>query len=331
MTGMPGFLETRELAENYQRCREYTRAHASTFYFASFFLPRQKRMAAYAVYAFCRYADNLVDASAVMQNQTRALRGLDALRDQLRYLYSSSPHLDPKLMALRDTVITYEIPGQYFVDLLRGLAMDIDRRRHATFGELRDYCYCVASTVGLIMARIFGVADPISLQRAEDLGIAMQLTNILRDVGEDLHRGRIYLPEDELQRFEHSETQLHRMVVSDSFRDLMHFQIARARDYYATGMQGIAELPGDGSRFCARLMATTYSRILDDIEKHDYDVFSRRAHVPFHRKCSIAAASALQITASRHHASAPAWDKHSSPHRRHDAIPQPDNEYSWIR
>jgi phytoene synthase len=327
MSGLPGFLETRELAENYQRCMEYTRAHASTFYFASFFLPAEKRKAAFAVYSFCRYADNIVDASTVTAQRHRGANGIDSLRDQLRYLYSSSAHMDTKLIALRDTVMRYEIPERYFLDLLRGLTMDLDGRQYASFEDVKDYCYCVASTVGLIMARIFGVSSQGALQHAENLGIAMQLTNILRDIGEDLRRGRVYLPMRELEHFGYPASDLSRMLVTDSFRSLMQFQIGRARDYYRKGVGGITTLPRDGSQFCARLMATTYSRILDDIEANDYDVFLRRAHVPFSRKCAIAASSAFRLISPGR----PTSSGSVHIHQTRDPLPEPNNEYSWIQ
>jgi phytoene synthase len=283
---MHGFLEFEELHRNYEQCKKYTRQYARTFYFASHVLPKQKRYAAYAVYAFCRYADEIVDSPLFDAHQAR--QRLDDLREQLRRLYQHSPLMDARLRALQDTVMRYGIPQEYFVDLLRGVEMDLDRRRFATFEELQQYCYCVASTVGLIMARIFGVSDESALASAVDLGTAMQLTNILRDVGEDLQRGRIYLPEDELNRFGYSPAQLTQGILNDEFRNLMRFNIERARWYYQQADRGIPCLTDDGSRFCVRLMRRTYARILDDIERYDYDVFHRRAYVPGWKKLTIA-------------------------------------------
>lgn len=158
---MVGFLEVEEIERTYLRCRDYTRRHAKSFYFASHILPVEKRKAAFAIYAFCRYADNIVDDSALVPDDARARKRLDELRDQLRRVYSHSPSMDPKLLAFRDTVLKYGIPQEYFLDLLRGVEMDLTKRTYATFAELREYCYCVASVVGLMMTRIFGATDPV--------------------------------------------------------------------------------------------------------------------------------------------------------------------------
>jgi phytoene synthase len=290
---MEGFLEIRDTQANFEECRLYTRAHARTFYFASHVLPRAKRQAAYAVYAFCRFADNIVDASQTPEARAQAAARLRSLRDQLRYVYSFSPLMDRRLLAFRDTVFAYRIPREYFSDLLRGVELDIEPRPPATFEELKDYCYCVASVVGLIMARIFGVSDERALAHAADLGTAMQLTNILRDIGEDRRMGRVYLPEEEMRAFGLSDKDLAGERVSPQFVAFMKFQIERARGYYAEGALGIPLLTGDGSRFCVRLMSRTYARILDVIEKNGYDVFRRRAHVSPLRKVMLLAGAAL--------------------------------------
>jgi 15-cis-phytoene synthase len=276
---MVGFLEIRETKANAEECRLYTRSHAKTFYFASHVLPLEKRNAAYAVYAFCRYADNIVDIALFPEARTHAAARLNALRDQLRFVYSFSPLMDRRLLAFREAVFTYQIPQEYFSDLLRGVEMDLAPRRFASFAELKEYCYCVASVVGLIMARIFGVTDAGALAHASDLGTAMQLTNILRDVGEDLRMGRVYIPDEDLRAFGVSDDDLAAGRRTIGFTAMMKFEIERARHYYAEGARGIPALPGDGSRFCVRLMSRTYARILDSIEMNEYDVFGRRASV----------------------------------------------------
>lgn len=290
---MNGFLEVRELNENYEQCKAYTRHHAKSFYFSSHVLPAEKRKAAYAVYAFCRFADEIADNAAAMNDHLQAQRRLAELRNQLNYVYANSPLMSQKLLAFKETVFRYGIPKQYFLDLLRGVEMDLEKTRFETFAELKDYCYCVASVVGLIMTRIFGVADEAALDHAEDLGTAMQLTNILRDIGEDYQRDRIYLPLDELRRFNYPEEELSQGVVNENFIRMMKFQIERARTYYASAAQGIPQLTNDGSRFCVRLMSGTYSRILDAIEDNRYDVFSERAYVPVLTKTRIALGAML--------------------------------------
>lgn len=290
---MVGFLEVEKTGDNYEACRLYTRTWARTFYFASHVLPKEKRNASYAVYAFCRYADNIIDESRASDGPARPLKRLQALRDQLRYVYTHSELMSPKLLAFRETVMAYDIPEEYFQDLLRGVEMDLLKTRYETFDELREYCYCVASVVGLMMTRILGVSDPRALARAEDLGIAMQLTNILRDVGEDYARGRIYLPMEEVRAAGMGEREIADGVVNGRFTLLMQGQIARAREYYRRAGEGIRMLPADGSRFCVRLMSGAYAKILDAIERNGYDVFSRRAFVPLGRKLLVAAAALL--------------------------------------
>ena len=283
---MAGRVDT-TLQQGYLECRRQTRQHARTFFFASHVLPVEKRSAAYAVYAFCRRADNVVD------HRTTGTPGADlvALRSDLDDVYGGGGTLEPASLALRDTVERYGIPREYFEDLLRGVEMDLSITRYATFAELEDYCYCVASVVGLMMSRVFGVSEPSALERALEMGTAMQLTNILRDVGEDYRMGRIYLPQSELEAFGYGEEDLAQGRVDQRFVRLMTFQIDRAREYYRRAAPGIEHIPDDGSRSCARLMSSTYAGILDRIEANGYDVFGRRAVVPLAGKLRIAAAT----------------------------------------
>jgi phytoene synthase len=273
------------IAGTYDEARRYTRTHAKSFYFASHVLPREKRRAAYAVYAFCRFADNVADE----WSETDRKAGLDLLRIQLHRVYAGSDEMDAGLQSFRETVERYAIPEEYFLDLFRGMEMDLVRSRYETFAELEDYCYCVASVVGLIMAKVFGVTAPEADRHARDLGTAMQLTNILRDIREDLGRDRVYLPKDELRAFSVSTEELQQGILTPQFTSLMAMQVARARDYYASGRDGLKYIPDDGSRYCARLMSDIYSGILERIEWQSYDVFSRRAMVPVWEKLRIAA------------------------------------------
>jgi phytoene synthase len=287
---------TPALGDDFRLCQEDTRTHARSFYFASHVLPKGKRRASYAIYSFCRTADNIVDSPGESLQDGLALKRLDSLREDLNRAYSADPP-GGKLEALADTVQRYKIPRRHFHDLLRGVAMDVSKTRYATFEELNEYCYCVASVVGLMMTHVFGFADDRALTHATHLGTAMQLTNILRDVGEDYRLGRIYLPEEDLRRFGIDEAAVARGEVSGRFRALMQFQIARAREYYAKGDLGIPLLTNDGSRYCVRLMSATYSGILRAIEENEYDVFRRRAYVPTAQKLLIAARTALRPAA----------------------------------
>jgi phytoene synthase len=273
-----------------EQAREMTRRYAKTFYFASHALPPEKRQAAYALYSFCRYVDNIAD-EATDSEGARVL--LHDVRRRLDEVYDAG-HRVARWTVLQETVERYGIPKEYFLDLIEGVEMDLAGTRCRTFAELRKYCYHVASVVGLMMARILQPDDGDALSCAEDLGTAMQLTNILRDVGEDYGMQRIYLPGDEMEEWGLAEDVLAGQKVTPAFRAFMQFNIARARAFYRRAESGIRALPDDGSRFCVRLMSTLYGRILNSIEANGYDVFNRRAHVPVSEKLRLAAAITLR-------------------------------------
>ncbi|MEI9998067.1 MAG: phytoene/squalene synthase family protein [Verrucomicrobiota bacterium] len=273
-------------------CRQMTRHHAKTFYFASHVLPRQKRADAYTVYAFCRHADDEVDLAPDEAARTKAIARLRIL---LRVAYGSGAEdaarerALPWLPAFAETIRRRAIPKRYFEDLITGVELDRSRVRIATWEELDRYCYLVAGVVGLIMVHVLTAPAPELLRPAQDLGTAMQLTNILRDVGEDLARDRVYLPAEELARHRLGDADLAAGRRDDLFRALMREQIDRARDYYRAAEPGIRALPNDGSRYCARLMSTIYSAILIEIERADYEVYRRRQRVALPKKVWLAA------------------------------------------
>jgi phytoene synthase len=275
-------------------CRAVTRHHAKSFYFASHVLPPQKREDAYAVYAFCRHVDDQVDLAPDEAAKTQAITQLTTL---LNVAYRTDvPAVGretgpPWLPAFTETIRRRAIPKAYFGDLLKGVAMDLGRVRIQTWTDLDLYCYRVASVVGLIMVHILTDPAPELLRPARDLGTAMQLTNILRDIGEDWQRDRVYLPADELARYRLSDEDIAKQRNDELFRAMMRSQIDRARDYYRAAEPGILALPNDGSRYCARLMSTIYGAILDEIERADYEVFDRRARVSRWRKIRLAAAT----------------------------------------
>ena len=291
------------VADPFRASREETRRHAKSFYFASHVLPRQKRMAAYALYAFCRYVDNVVDDIPVEGTAAPSISRIDEVREQLDFVYAQSPSMHPRLLAFRETVCAFQIPKELFLDLLRGAKMDLTVQRYATFSELEEYCYRVASTVGLMMARVLGFADDRALVYARHLGTAMQLTNILRDVDEDFQRGRIYLPAEEMHRFGVTDRHLRDHVADEQWDRFMRYQIARARQFYAMAEPGIALLTKDGSQYCVRLMSRIYEGILADIENHGNNVFGYRAHVPLWKKLVIASGALLAPGSSRKDAS----------------------------
>ena len=178
-------------------------------------------------------------------------------------------------LALHDTINSYGIPRVYLEEVINGVEMDITKTRYSTFEELSEYCYRVASTVGLICIEIFGYTDPSARQHAIDLGLAMQLTNILRDVDEDLERDRLYIPGEDLARFGCSEEDILLRRTSDGFRDMMRFQVERARDYFQRGRR-LLPLLSPRSRTCPAMLHGLYSRLLDRIEAAEYNVFGER-------------------------------------------------------
>ena len=268
-----------------------TRHHAKTFYFASHVLPQQKQSDAYSVYAFCRYVDDQVDLAP---DETARLRAFADLSHLLHAAYTTGGDAKsfekslPWLLSFRETIERRAIPASYFEDLIKGVEMDRGRVRLQTWEELDSYCYHVASVVGLIMVHVLTEPLPELLKPARDLGTAMQLTNILRDILEDWERDRIYLPADELEKFGLSEKDIAAKHVDESFKAMMRFQIERARDFYRRAEPGIAALPADGSRFCARLMSAVYGAILDEIERTNYQVYRGRVRVSLARKLSLA-------------------------------------------
>lgn len=265
-----------------QLAQTITKKYAKTFYFASRFLKRDKRNAAYAVYALCRISDEAVDA----KENTQPGQSLKMLKEIIGSAYGSLALENTLLEAFRETVNKYGIPKKYFDELIAGMDMDLSVNRYKNFAELYEYCYRVAGVVGLIMLQIFGYEDLRAQNYAVDLGIAMQLTNILRDVKEDFLRGRIYLPEDEMGRFGVTQADISAGRLNDNFKKLLKFQVARARQYYANSKPGIKMISDPGSRFVTCAMADIYSGILNSIEKNSYDIFSKRARVGLSGKIS---------------------------------------------
>ncbi len=256
----------------YQLCKRITREHSRTFFLASSLLPKPKRRAAWALYAFCRVTDDIVDNS---QDNER-LKKLYAWRESILAPYAPTSSL--VAVAWMDTCARFSIPIKYADQLIAGVAADLAKLRYHTFDELAEYAYGVASTVGLMVMHIIGFCTPRAIHYAVKLGIALQLTNILRDVAEDWKMGRLYLPQEELENFGLNEADLSAGKVTPAWRDFMRFQIQRVRHLYAQAWPGIALLEQDG-RFAIAAAVDLYQAILDDIEAHDYDVFSCRAHL----------------------------------------------------
>ena len=273
----------RDLKAAYDHCRRVTRTEAKNFYYAFRTLPAKKRRAIYAAYAFCRLCDDIADGDLPLDEKSRLL-------EETRGRLSSDTNADrhPVFRALRDTIDSFDIPVRYFHEVIQGVEMDLTRTRYGTFEELRVYCYRVASAVGLVCIEIFGYTDERAKEYAVDLGLAMQLTNILRDVREDACRGRIYVPLDELEEFGYAEQDLEQGVMNEPFRQLMRYQAARAREHFERGRRILPLLSAD-SRACLALLHGVYSAILDRIEASGFDVYSRRAGLTTREKLFLLA------------------------------------------
>ena len=265
----------RIIQEGFKEAEEITKQYAKTFYFASRFLPSQQKKAAYAVYAICRITDNAVDDDSkpdFLENINKVKKNIDAT-------YNNEELNSYILFAFRETINKYNIPKHYFDQLIEGMYMDLEKNRYHSFDQLYTYCYRVAGVVGLIMLKIFGYKDTEAEKYAADLGVAMQLTNILRDIKEDFQRGRVYLPQDEMATYNLSESHILRENVDDQFASFLRFQIRRARKFYDHSRHGITKIPSLRSRFVVCVMKELYAAILNAIERNRFDVFSRRAHV----------------------------------------------------
>ena len=253
----------------YQDCRTITRREAKNFYYAFLTLPPDKRRAIYAAYSFCRYCDDSVDEE---NSDESKLKALARLKSELNQTFEGQPD-SPVFLALADVAHRYDIPQQYFHDIIEGVESDLVKTRYQDFDELRGYCYRVASVVGLICIHIFGYKSNEAKEYAVDLGLAMQLTNIIRDIKEDLAMGRVYLPQDEMARFGYSEELLREGVQNEAFIELIRFQAARARSYFDSGSKLLPYL-SRRSRACPAVLGAIYSKVLDRIEESDYDVLA---------------------------------------------------------
>ncbi len=277
------------LEEAYEACRRETAEWAKTFYLGTLLMPPSKRRAIWAIYVWCRRTDELMDSPEAQARPVAELaERLDHWEQRTRTLFAGEVH-DGLELVLRDTLERYPQPIQPYLDMIEGMRMDLQKQRYANFAELELYCYRVAGTVGLMTQEVMGVDPaytsapwserPDTSDAAVALGIANQLTNILRDVGEDRGRGRIYLPLDELQRFGYSEAELMAGVVNDQWRALMKFQLRRAREWFARSEAVVRWLAPD-ARWPVWASLHLYRGILDVIEHHGYDVFNHRAFVP---------------------------------------------------
>ena len=282
---MEAYWQNRELKPSFTYARTITAQFARSFYFSSRFLPIEKRWATYALYGFCRYADNLVDLQRT-RSQEELLAELECLAKEVSLAYRTGESEHPIIKSFIFIARKFNIPEKYPLELIRGVEMDAAFTGYTSFADLYLFAYRVAGVVGLMMTHILGYSDNAAFPYAEKLGVAMQLTNILRDIQEDKNIGRVYIPAEELTRFAVAEADILAERMSPQLRDLIQFQVNRAHAYYADAEPGIAMLDKD-ARFGIYTASRIYQAILKKIELSDYNPFIGRAYVPGPRKLAM--------------------------------------------
>jgi phytoene synthase len=288
----PSRLTSEQLEASYHHCEYVAKTQAKNFYYSFVTLPPPKKAAMCAIYAFMRYSDDVSDEAA--ENKTKS-EEMQAWRSALERAFEGDYGDSQILPAFHDVVQKYAIPALYFHDLIDGTQMDLTQTRYATWEDLRLYCYRVASVVGFVCIHVWGFDSkhPHVMEYAEACGLAFQLTNILRDVKEDAERGRIYLPQEDLERFGVTEAQLQQGVMEPGIRNLIAFEAERARGFYEQAEQLIPLVSSEG-RPTLRIMMEIYRGILTAIEQNQYDVFSQRARVSTPKKLAIVSSAWLQ-------------------------------------
>ncbi len=280
------------LAESYELCRRAQRAHSRTYYFSTRFFPPEVRPHVHALYAFMRYADEIVDNPGAISLEGQ-LAALEAFEEETLAAVGGERVPNPVLRAYANTVRVRGIDPEDIAAFMQSMKMDTRVFRYPTYGDLELYTYGSAAVVGLMMCRVVGVADKRADAHAEALGTAMQLTNFLRDIGEDWGRGRVYLPLEDLERFGYAEEYLGEGVVDERFVALVRFEIRRTRELYALADEGMGYIPR-GRRYPIVVARELYAAILDRIEAQGYDVFSRRAETSRAGKLMVAARCAAR-------------------------------------
>ncbi|HEX5540675.1 MAG TPA: phytoene/squalene synthase family protein [Micromonospora sp.] len=290
------------LAAAYERCRELHRRHGRSYYLATRLLPAWKRRHVHALYGFTRHADEIVDRTDALPPAQRAAR-LAEWTDRFLAGLHGEPVDDPLLPAILHTIAIFDLDRTDFARFLDSMAMDLTVTSYATYDDLLDYMEGSAAAIGTMMLPILGTDHPADAREpARQLGFAFQLTNFIRDVAEDLHRGRTYLPDEDLAKFGLTPDDLAvaatRGRATPALRELIEYEVARARAHYAAAAPGIALLE-PASQACIRAAFALYRGILDEVAAAEYDVFSRRAVVPQRRRSLLAARALLTRRASR--------------------------------
>lgn len=285
------------LRSSYEACRRINASHGRTFYLATALLPAPKRPAVHALYGFARHADDIVDS--LDPTLTIAQRERELASWASRFLAGAGD--DPVLPAVHDTIARYAIPLEHFDDFLVSMRMDLTTAEYATWDCLNEYTHGSAAVIGLQMLRVLETTDgmqKVAAPYARDLGVAFQLTNFIRDVGEDLQRDRLYLPKDELAAFGVTRDDLASGIVDANIRRLLAFQIARARELFRAAAPGI-RLLAPTSRDCVRTASTLYGEILDAVEAADYRVLDRRVSVGPRRRAEVVITGLVKAWRSR--------------------------------
>ncbi|MBS1517334.1 MAG: squalene/phytoene synthase family protein [Bacteroidetes bacterium] len=280
---MNGYKEKRESRESGKAENKNSR---SSFFYSFSLLPKEKNEAINTVYEFCRETDDIVDEnnSSADIKKSRIQEWKTELEEAIKNQNSKFSLLNKVSSVMKK----FSIPSEPFFDLIKGMELDIAKNRYNTFGELNDYCYKVASTVGLMSIEIFGYKNPKTKDFAVNLGIALQLTNILRDIKTDAALGRIYIPLEDLEKFNYGENELMNLSYNEKFRNLMKFECERAHSYYRKANESLTE-DDKGLMFAARIMQHIYFRILKKIEKRNYNVFEETVKVSKLKKIFITA------------------------------------------
>ena len=286
------------LRESYERCRLLNAQHGKTYYLATLLLPAQKRPYVHALYGFARYADEIVDdLSSTLTDEEKAAWLTEwgqAFLADLERGWSD----DPVCQAVVDTVQRWQIPREHFTAFLHSMAMDLTVTEYPTYADLYEYVYGSAAVIGLQMVPILEPTSPQAYDYAMDLGIAFQLANFIRDVPEDLERGRVYLPMDELAQFGVTREVLERRVATPAVIEALRFQVARVRDLEERSRPGV-DLLHPSSRDCIDAARILYCGIVDEVERQGYDVFARRATVPLTRRLAVAGPALLRARRAR--------------------------------
>jgi phytoene synthase len=281
-----------DLAGCYELCRRVQKEHSRTYYFSTSLFPEDVQPHVHALYAFMRYADEIVDnpGATTLEEQ---LTGLSSFEEETLAAVSGEAVANPVLRAFANTVLLSGIEPGLIEAFMRSMKMDTGVFRYPTYEDLEEYTYGSAAVVGLMMCRVIGATDEAADPHAQALGVAMQLSNFLRDVQEDWARGRVYLPLEDLERFGYADEELGRGIVDERFVELMRFEISRARRLYRVADEGMRYIPR-GRRYPVVVAGRLYEGILDRIEAQSYDIFAQRAQTSLPHKLRVATTCALE-------------------------------------